>query len=147
MQAYYKFDTTTNKVVTMKIATSLISLDQAKKNLELEISPADTFDTIKDKAQTQWDQQMGIIQVEGASEDQLITLYSNMYRLFLYPNSAHENVGTNEAPVYKHADQTPITSCSTSTATTSCAKINDGKIYVNNGFWDTYRTAWRPIPY
>ncbi|MCY9657301.1 GH92 family glycosyl hydrolase [Paenibacillus chondroitinus] len=142
VQAYYKFDTTTNKVVTMKIATSLISLDQAKKNLELEISPADTFETIKEKAQTQWDQQMGIIQVEGASEDQLITLYSNMYRLFLYPNSAFENVGTNEAPVYKHADQTPITSCSTSTATTSCAKINDGKIYVNNGFWDTYRTAW-----
>ncbi|KRE48457.1 GH92 family glycosyl hydrolase [Paenibacillus sp. Soil724D2] len=142
VQAYYKFDTTTDKVVTMKIATSLISLDQAKRNLELEINPADTFETIKERAQTQWDQQMGVIQVEGATENQLVTLYSNMYRLFLYPNSAFENVGTKEAPVYKHADQTPVTTCSTSTATNTCTKIADGKIYANNGFWDTYRTAW-----
>jgi len=41
---YFKFDTTTNKVVTLRIATSLISVDQAKHNLELEISDADTFD-------------------------------------------------------------------------------------------------------
>ncbi|MED4599116.1 GH92 family glycosyl hydrolase [Paenibacillus validus] len=142
VQAYYKFDTTADKVVTMKIATSLISLDQAKKNLELEIGPSDTFETIKEKAQTQWDQLLGIIQVEGATEDQLVTLYSNMYRLYLYPNSTFENVGTNEAPVYKHADQTPITTCTTSTATQTCASIADGKTYANNGFWDTYRTTW-----
>jgi len=28
------------------------------------------------------------------------------------------------------------------TDTTTNAKIVDGKIYVNNGFWDTYRTVW-----
>src|SRR5690606_3163909 len=44
--AYYKFDTTENKVVTMKIATSLISVEQAKKNLEQEIGAEDTFETI-----------------------------------------------------------------------------------------------------
>ncbi|WP_052487494.1 GH92 family glycosyl hydrolase [Gordoniibacillus kamchatkensis] len=139
---YYKFDTTADKTVTMKIATSLIGVDQAKKNLDLEISPADTFETIKEKAQTKWDQVLGTIQVEGATEDQLVTLYSNMYRLFLWPNSAFENAGTIEAPVYKHADQTPLTTCSTSTAVQTCAKIVDGKSYVNNGFWDTYRTTW-----
>jgi predicted alpha-1,2-mannosidase len=139
---YYKFDTTTDKVVTMKIATSLIGVDQAKKNLDLEIPPIDTFDTIKEKAQTMWDQLLGTIQVEGATEDQLVTLYSNMYRLFLWPSSAFENVGTNEVPVNKHADQTPLTTCSTSTALQTCAKIIDGKSYVNNGFWDTYRTTW-----
>ncbi|UJF34875.1 GH92 family glycosyl hydrolase [Paenibacillus hexagrammi] len=139
---YYKFDTTQDKVVNMKIATSLIGVDQAKKNLEQEISAADTFDTVKERAQMKWDQLLGTIQVEGATEDQLVTLYSNMYRLFLYPNSASENTGTLEAPVYKHADQTPLTTCSTSTATQTCAKVVDGKSYVNNGFWDTYRTTW-----
>jgi len=142
VQGYYKFDTTSNKTVTMKIATSLISLNQAKKNMELEIGASDTFETIKEKAQTLWDQLMNIIEVEGATEDQLVSLYSNLYRLYLYPNSAHENVGTNEAPVYKHADQTQLNTCTNSTATSTCTAIKDGKIYVNNGFWDTYRTTW-----
>ena len=34
---YAKFDTSGNKVVTMRIATSFISADQAKKNLDLEV--------------------------------------------------------------------------------------------------------------
>ncbi|MEK8129999.1 GH92 family glycosyl hydrolase [Paenibacillus filicis] len=139
---YYKFDTTADKVVTMKIATSLIGVEQAKKNLEMEVPASETFNSIKEKAQTKWDQLLGTIQVEGATEDQLISLYSNMYRLYLYPNSAFENTGTTQAPVYKHADQTPLTTCSNSTPTQACAKILDGKSYVNNGFWDTYRTTW-----
>lgn len=140
--AYYKFDTTEEKVVTMKIGTSLISVDQAKKNLEQEIGAEDTFETIKEKAQQAWDDKLGIIKVEGATEDQLVTLYSNMYRLFLYPNSAYENVGTVDEPVYKYASQFALNPCTTSTATETCAKIEDGKVFVNNGFWDTYRTAW-----
>lgn len=28
------------------------------------------------------------------------------------------------------------------TPTHTGAKIVDGKVYVNNGFWDTYRTTW-----
>lgn len=140
--AYYKFDTTEDEVVTMKIATSLISVEQAKKNLEQEISSEDSFATIKEKAQKLWEEKLSIIEVEGATEDQLVTLYSNLYRLFLYPNSAFENVGTVEEPDYKYASQISTGSCNSSTPTETCAEIKDGKVYVNNGFWDTYRTAW-----
>jgi putative alpha-1,2-mannosidase len=77
----------------------------------------------------------------GATDDQLTRLYSNLYRLFLYPNSAHENVGTAESPVYKHAAQSS-TSTPASKPTHTGARVVDGKVYVNNGFWDTYRTAW-----
>lgn len=140
--AYYKFDTTDDKEVTMKIATSLISVEQAKKNLEQEIGGKGTFDTIKKKAEKKWNDLLGIIEVEGATEDQLTTLYSNMYRLFLYPNSGFENTGTVENPEYKHVSQLDLNPCSTSTSTKTCAPIEDGKFYVNNGFWDTYRTTW-----
>jgi len=140
--AYYKFDTTNDKEVTMKIATSLISVEQAKKNLEQEINPEDTFDTIKKKAEEEWNDLLRTIEVEGATEDQLTTLYSNMYRLFLYPNSAYENTGTLENPDFKYASQLSLNPCSTSTSTETCAEIEDGKVYVNNGFWDTYRTTW-----
>lgn len=138
---FVRFDSAKDKVVTMKIATSLISVDQAKKNLEQEIGPNDTFNSVKDRAQKQWDQQLSTIEVEGATEDQLVTLYSNMYRLFLYPNSAFENVGSNDNPEYKYAS--PYSAATgQNTETKTGAKIVDGKTYVNNGFWDTYRTAW-----
>ncbi|MFD1173177.1 GH92 family glycosyl hydrolase [Oceanobacillus picturae] len=142
VSAYYKFDTEDTKEVTMKMATSLISVNQAKKNLEQEINADDTFESVKNRAENAWNEKLGIIEVEGASDDQLTTLYSNMYRLFLYPNSAYENVGTVKEPEYKYASQLEISPCTNSTATETCASIEDGEIYVNNGFWDTYRTTW-----
>ncbi|WP_043842281.1 GH92 family glycosyl hydrolase [Amycolatopsis taiwanensis] len=115
--------------VTMRIATSLISVDQAKKNLDLEIAPNTSFDSVRAAAQSAWDRQLGVIEVQGASQDQLTTLYSNLYRLFLYPNSGFENVGTADRPKYAYAS--PFTQ-----------QVVDGQLYVNNGFWDTYRTTW-----
>ncbi|GGB41873.1 GH92 family glycosyl hydrolase [Fictibacillus barbaricus] len=143
VSGYLRFDTSkeSDRQVTMKIATSFISVDQAKKNLHQEIKPSDTFETIKEKAQKQWDEKLGIIEVEGANEDKLVTLYSNMYRLFLYPNSGFENVGTVEKPEYKYASPFSAAAGQNSTTETG-AKIVDGKTYVNNGFWDTYRTSW-----
>ncbi len=138
---YARFDTSADKVVTMRIATSLISLDQARHNLELEIGPDESLESVRDRAKALWDKQLGIVEVEGASEDQRVTLYSNLYRLFLYPNSAFENVGSAAAPVYKHAVQS-ATMTPPSTPTQTGARVVDGKVYVNNGFWDTYRTAW-----
>ncbi|WP_223167178.1 GH92 family glycosyl hydrolase [Nonomuraea sp. SYSU D8015] len=132
---YLAFDAGEARTVTMRIASSLISVEQAKHNLELEIGASDTLDTVSERARRAWDAKLGVIEVEGASRDQLVTLYSNLYRLFLYPNSAFENVGTAAAPVYKHAVQS-------STATPPEPRVADGKVYVNNGFWDTYRTTW-----
>src|SRR5687767_9374178 len=81
-----------------------------------------------------------MVEVEGASEDQLTTLYSNLYRLYLYPNSGFENTGTADAPKYQYAS--PVQPAGPSTPTKTGAKVVDGKVYVNNGFWDTYRTTW-----
>ena len=139
--AWLGFDTRTQKVVNLRIATSLISLDQARHNLELEIAPADSFDDVHERARQQWDALLGMVSVQGASHDELTTLYSNLYRMFLYPNEAYENTGTAVQPVYRYASPfSPPTG--TDTPTQSGARIVDGKVFVNNGFWDTYRTAW-----
>ncbi|MFI5606607.1 GH92 family glycosyl hydrolase [Amycolatopsis sp. NPDC051903] len=138
---YLRFAAGADKTVTMRIATSLISVDQAKKNLEQEIAPTASFDSVRDAAQQAWDKQLGVVEVQGASKDQLETLYSNLYRLFLYPNSAFENTGTPQQPVYRYAS--PVAAkAGADTATQTGSKIVDGQIYVNNGFWDTYRTTW-----
>jgi predicted alpha-1,2-mannosidase len=138
---YASFDTAAQRVVTMRIATSLISIEQARKNLALEIRPDDTFESVRDRARALWDQRLSVIEVRGASPDQLTTLYSNLYRLYLYPNSAFENTGSARRPVYRHAVQS-ATSMPDSGPTRTGAPVVAGKVYVNNGFWDTYRTTW-----
>ncbi len=75
--------------------------------------------------------------MKGATPDQLTTLYSGLYRLYLYPNSGFEKVDGED----RYASPfSPMPGPDTPTHTG--AKIVDGKVYVNNGFWDTYRTTW-----
>src|SRR3954451_8926386 len=140
---YARFAAGAARTVTMRIATSLIGVDQAKHNLDLEVGDK-AFATVRDEAQAAWDRKLGAITVKGGTPEQLTTLYSNLYRLNLYPNSAFENTGSNTQPDYQHAmqssDHSPPTSSNTDTH--AGAAVVDGKVYVNNGFWDTYRTAW-----
>jgi predicted alpha-1,2-mannosidase len=137
VKGYLKFKPGADHTVTLRLATSLISVDQAKDNLSQEIPDGTSFDTVKQQAQKVWDKLLGKVEVEGATPDQLTTLYSSMYRLYLYPNSGFEKVGST----YQYASPfSPMTSQDTPTHTG--AKIVDGKVYVNNGFWDTYRTTW-----
>ncbi|MCX4814522.1 GH92 family glycosyl hydrolase [Streptomyces sp. NBC_01239] len=137
VKGYLKFKPGADHTVTLRLATSLISVDQAKDNLRQEIPDGTSFDTVKKQARKVWDKLLGKVEVEGATPDQLTTLYSSMYRLYLYPNSGFEKVGSK----YQYASPfSPMTSQDTPTHTG--AKIVDGKVYVNNGFWDTYRTTW-----
>ncbi|MFE7841551.1 GH92 family glycosyl hydrolase [Streptomyces sp. NPDC057474] len=137
VKGHLRFDAGEDRAVTLRLATSLISLDQAKDNLRQEIPDGTSFETVKDRAWAQWDRVLGKVEVEGATPDQLTTLYSNLYRLYLYPNSGFEKVGSK----FQYASPfSPMTGQDTPTHTG--AKIVDGKVYVNNGFWDTYRTTW-----
>jgi predicted alpha-1,2-mannosidase len=143
VSGYLKFepDVTGPTVVTMRVATSLISVAQAKKNLWLEIPDHDSFETVRDRAADQWDALLSRVTVEGAGEDQLTTLYSNLYRIFLYPNRGHENTGTDEVPSIAYAS--PVTPTTKKDGPSHTGRtVQPGRIYVNNGFWDTYRTVW-----
>jgi predicted alpha-1,2-mannosidase len=137
VKGHLRFDAGDDRTVTLRLATSLISVDQAKDNLRQEIGAGASFEKVKRDAQKQWDRILGKVEVEGATRDQLTTLYSSLYRLYLYPNAGHEKVDG----VYKYAS--PFQKMpQPDTATHTGAKIVDGKVYVNNGFWDTYRTTW-----
>ena len=143
VSGYLRFepDTSGPTVVTMRVATSLLSAAQAKHNLSLEITERDTLDDVAERAAQLWDGLLGRVEVDGATEDQLTTLYSNLYRLFLYPNRAHENTGTVTAPNYAYAS--PFTRSSKKDSPTNTgATVVSARVFVNNGFWDTYRTAW-----
>lgn len=137
----YQLDDPADRRITVSIATSLISVEQARRNLDLEIGAGDSFESVRARARAAWDAKLGIVRIDGAPEHERATLYSNLYRLFLYPNSGYENTGTAERPQYRYASafSPPLAA---DTPERSGAAIVDGKVYVNNGFWDTYRTTW-----
>ena len=139
--AWFGFDTHANKTVSMRIATSLISVDQAKHNLDMELPASATFAGVQAAAAASWDKLLGIVEIPGAGGRDKRVLYSNLYRLFMYPNEAFENVGTAAKPDYRYAS--PFSAATgENTPTHTGARIVAGKPYVNNGLWDTYRTAW-----
>jgi putative alpha-1,2-mannosidase len=125
------------RTAELRIATSLISLEQARHNLELEIPRGTTFEQVRDQARTAWQNLLGRVRLDDATEDQLTSFYSGLYRIFLYPNSAHEETRTGR----RHASPV-IRRRRPNTRARTGAKIVDGPMSVNHGFWDTYRTVW-----
>ncbi|NEY33082.1 glycoside hydrolase family 92 protein [Streptomyces sp. PRKS01-65] len=137
VKGFLRFDAGDDRRVTLRLATSLISVAQARDNLRQEIPEGRSLESVERGAQRQWDRILGRVEVEGATPDQLTTLYSGLYRLYLYPNSGFEKVGGR----YRYAS--PFSKMpGPDTPTHTGAEIVDGKVYVNNGFWDTYRTTW-----
>nr|WP_317412509.1 GH92 family glycosyl hydrolase [uncultured Solibaculum sp.] len=127
--SFAKFEVGTKEVV-LKLATSFISADQAKHNLELEVGDKG-FDEVKKETTDIWNNLMNTVQVEGASEEEKVALYSNIMRLYADPLGYSENLGTNEEPEWGY--NSPYFQGTTKTGY---------KLYYNNGFWDTFRGSW-----
>ncbi|TNC19620.1 GH92 family glycosyl hydrolase [Amycolatopsis alkalitolerans] len=123
--------------VDLRIATSLISLKQARRNLDAEIPAGTSFEQVRDRARQEWQDLLARVELDGATEDQLTTFYSGLYRMFLYPNSGHE-----ETPSGRRHASPVVRRWWPSTRRRTGAKVVDGPMSVNNGFWDTYRTTW-----
>lgn len=123
----------------IKASMSFISPDQARHALDMEVGDA-RFDEVAARAHDTWAELLGRLSIEQASHDQLVTAYSNLARLFLWPNAHHENVGTPTDPDWRHgwAFDAPDEHTDPRRSWPSVA----GKLVVNNGYWDTYRTAW-----
>ncbi|UWZ60211.1 GH92 family glycosyl hydrolase [Dactylosporangium aurantiacum] len=122
--SWIRVATPVSRQVTLRIGTSWISVAQAAANRDQEVG-AKSLDTVRDEAAAQWDAVLGKVRVEGASADQLVTFYSNLYRAFMYPNNRAEIVGG----VRRY--RSPYDGL-----------LHDGQMYVNNGFWDTARAEW-----
>ncbi len=110
--------------VNVRIASSFISIEQAIRNLEQEIA-GDTFDTVCQKARNVWNQHLERIVVEGGTDDQLKTFYSNFYRVLLYPRTFYEFDDAGNPIHYSPYN----------------GKVEKGYMFTDNGFWDTFRSA------
>ncbi|CAI9399963.1 hypothetical protein AESSP_00297 [Aestuariimicrobium sp. T2.26MG-19.2B] len=122
------------------VAMSFISTAQARHNLALEIGGRG-FDEILEQAHDQWADLLGRLELDGGTLDQRTSAWSNLARLYAWPNEHHENVGTAQAPVWAHASPVKEHLHRHLPDRTGAAVVR-GRMYVNNGYWDTYRTCW-----
>lgn len=111
--------------VTLRLATSFISHVQALLNLEQEILER-SFRELLDQSRETWEDLLGTIQIEGATEEQKQTFYSCFYRTKLFPRVWHEVNAEGETMHYSPYD----------------GAVHPGPLYADTGFWDTYRTLF-----
>lgn len=127
--------------VTARIATSFISVAQAVSALGHEAPAHLSFEDLVEAARLRWQEQLSVVTIDEDDEDRLVSFVSSLYRVFVYPSDASENVGTVREPRWAHADVACRPVRSHGERETGCA-VRPGRSFVNNGFWDTYRTVW-----
>ena len=80
--ACVSFSTKKDEEILVKIGVSFIDMEQAKKNLDIEI-PDWNFEKIKSDARKTWNEALGKIKVEGGTEKERTVFYSALYRVML----------------------------------------------------------------
>jgi predicted alpha-1,2-mannosidase len=109
----------------LRLATSFVSIEQTQRNLEQELGTR-PFEAVKAEAAQVWNEALGKVEIEGATELQRRTFYTCLYRANLFPRPIHEYNDEGKPIHYSPYD----------------GKVHDGVLYTDNGFWDTYRTMY-----
>ncbi|MFI2742119.1 GH92 family glycosyl hydrolase [Zhouia sp. PK063] len=119
------FKTKKGEVVTAKVASSFISIEQAELNLSREVGNK-SFDQVKADAKALWNEKLGRIKVEGGTVDQMRTFYSCLYRALFFPNKLYE--------INKEGEKVHWSPYN--------GKIEKGYMFAGTGFWDTFRALY-----
>ena len=119
------FKTQKRETVTVRIASSFISFEQAEINLQKELGNK-SFDVVKQEAKNAWNKQLNRIKVEGGTEDQQKTFYSCLYRTLQFPQKQYEISKDNAVIHYSPYN----------------GKTLPGYMFAGTGFWDTFRALY-----
>ncbi|MEZ5277079.1 MAG: GH92 family glycosyl hydrolase [Opitutaceae bacterium] len=115
----------TAKPVTVRIATSFISIEQAGRTLAREVGDRG-FDEVLAESSAAWNTVLNRIHVEDATDAQLTTFYSCLYRAHLFPRAWYEYDDAGLPCHFSPYD----------------GQVHPGVLYADNGFWDTHRTVY-----
>lgn len=77
--AFAGYSTSGNEQVELKVGISASSIEDARSVLEKEI-PDWNFDRTKSQTKSLWNKALGLITVQGGTENQLETFYTALYR-------------------------------------------------------------------
>ncbi len=85
IKAFVRFKTKDNEQVLVKVGISAVSIENAKMNLDAEITGWD-FDGIRKKAENQWNDYLKKIEAEGGTEKERRIFYTALYHTGMHPN-------------------------------------------------------------
>jgi len=122
MGAYISFSTQNKEKVLVKVATSFISIDQARQNMSKEISDWN-FEALKFSTKQKWEEKLSNIQLDNVTTDEKVIFYSALYHCYLFPREISEY-----GRYYSAFDD----------------KVHDGFSYSDFSLWDTFR-AFHPL--
>ncbi len=109
--------------ITLRVATSFISSDQALLNLRRELSGA-SFEDIRTAAGAEWERRLGAIALEGATEVQRRTFYGCLYRSLLFPRCVDESDPDGRQVHRSFFD----------------GRVHPGPLFTDIGYWDAHRS-------
>ena len=115
------FQTQRGEKVTLRVASSFISEEQALQNLK-EVS-GKSFDGVCHNGRSRWNEMLGRIEVADGNTDHLRTFYSCLYRSLLFPCAFYEIDAKGQQLHYS-----PTT-----------GEVCQGYYFAGTGFWDTFR--------
>lgn len=135
--AFLDFDPTdpTTQVLTLRVATSLISQAQATVNLASEIGES-SFDEIMAASKAEWRATLSranIVDVGSAypaqaANDYLTIFYSSLWRATQFPRKLYEVAANGSAMHWS-----PYSASN---------QVFPGPLSADSGFWDAYRTVY-----
>jgi predicted alpha-1,2-mannosidase len=121
--AFVEFPTVEGEQVVVQTGISLVSVEQARLNLETEMEPYGwDFDAVRKDARETWKHLLGKIQVQGGTEENLKKFYTNLYRAYS-GRTTWNDVNGRYVDMYEKEQVLPE---------------GTGSIYGSDGFWITF---------
>lgn len=115
------FRTARGQQVSLRVASSFISEEQAELNLN-ELGDK-SFDAIRQEGRDCWNSTLGRITVTDDNIDNIRTFYSCLYRSVLFPRNLSEINAEGETVHYSPYN----------------GEVLPGYMFTDTGFWDTFR--------
>ena len=121
--AFVEFSTRKGEQVMVQTGISLVSIEQARLNLETEMSPYGwDFDAVRSDSRDTWNKLLGKIEAEGGSQANLTKFYTNLYRAYI-GRTTWNDVNGKYVDMYEKVQDLPEGTSS---------------IYGSDGFWITF---------
>ena len=119
--AYVLYSTTSGEEITVCTALSLVSITQARLNMEAELKPLDyDFDKVASATRAKWEDLLGRIEIKGGSEEDKVKFYTNLYRSYAGKQTWSDANG-------KYVD-----------ACEQVQQLTSGKMYGGDAFWNSF---------
>lgn len=112
--------------VNARIASSYISEEQARVTLERELGPFKTVTEVAQDGSKVWNDLLSRVEVSGATLEEMKTFYTCLWRSNLFSRKFYE-IDASGSPVY----WSPYDGI-----------VHEGKMFNDNGFWDTFRSQF-----